>query len=366
MNILVVFPGKSGGGTVFALDIAKGFAENGHRVCAIIAKGASNEKEWTDVLGEENVYRFTLHHGAGDFIKKCITLPLGEGRRIKEKFADIRFDFVLKTMYYIWTDMLVKYVNADRVVSICHDPLPHSGEKKYCAYLSKKFTQRSDDVFVLTKRFIPIVEKRCKLPKEKIHYVPHGRLHNYNKTDKRLVNFRETDTNFVFFGRIQEYKGIKVLLEAYKKVHDKHKNTTLTIAGKGDFSAYEKLAADCGNITVINRFIDDDEVGGLFDGANTVLVLPYLDATQSGVILIAYEYGVPIIASNCGGLSEQLDDGRLGMLCEPGNVEELSECMLHFIGNPSAFEEQKIKMKEYLRKLDWDIIAKSMCDGLGY
>ena len=113
-----------------------------------------------------------------------------------------------------------------------------------------------------------------------------------------------------------------------------------------------------------NRYIQDEEVGQLFSTKNTVLVVPYIDATQSGVIPIAVDYLVPIIASDTGGLREQLDDGRIGLFVKPRDVEQLSEIMKTFVTDPSMMCLQKKNMEKYKPQLEWKNITKKLLEDI--
>lgn len=120
---------------------------------------------------------------------------------------------------------------------------------------------------------------------------------------------------------------------------------------------YSRLA-----LVLNNRYIADDEVGKFFSKDNLVVVMPYLDATQSGVSLTAMEFGAVIIASDTGGLKEQLDDGKIGLYCEPGNVDSLVEQMEKVITDSEIFTIENEKMKRYLDSLEWDKVTKKMLD----
>lgn len=361
MEILILYPGGIGAGRTFSYEMAAGLVKNGQDVYAIVADAQEDRDKWVDLLGKEKIYFFVGHRGGKDFAKRLVTLPFTDGTAIRRKFSRITFDMVLKPMYHIWSDRLLPYISTRKIVSVCHDPLPHSSSKKYVQYLSKRFTMNSDDVVVLTKSFIPIVEKRHKIAREHIFYMPHGRFPGYSvNPDKRLVHFAEDKTNFVFFGRIQRYKGIGILLEAYQMLRKEYDDITLTIAGNGDMQPYQKYLNGDESIKVINRFIDDDEVGSLFDGPNAILVLPYIDATQSGVTLVAFEYGVPIIATNTGGLREQLNNGKIGLLCQPNDAQSLCDAMKKCIHNPDFVQEQKRLTAAYLHELDWEVLMDKL------
>lgn len=117
---------------------------------------------------------------------------------------------------------------------------------------------------------------------------------------------------FLFFGRIDKYKGIKRLLESFENIDSK--TTKIIIAGKGQLSAEEQsLAEKNSNVILINRFIEDEEVLWLFTNTKCV-VLPYIEASQSGVLPIAYCFGKPVICSDIPGLNDYVEVGKTGHL----------------------------------------------------
>lgn len=89
-----------------------------------------------------------------------------------------------------------------------------------------------------------------------------------------------------------------------------------------------------------------------------------MDATQSGVIPIAYEYETPIIASNTGGLKEQLNDGKIGLLFEPGNALELANKMEYIMDNNNEFYRQAELIRNFRKNLNWNVLAKKLLEEL--
>jgi len=127
-------------------------------------------------------------------------------------------------------------------------------------------------------------------------------------------------------GRIKPYKGIDELLGAYAAI-PAESAPPLVVAGAGQFSAAQSVAlkalADGGwPVTVINRWLTDEESASLTAAARWV-VTPYTSATQSGVIPLASAFGVPVIASDAGGLAEQVEDGVSGLLVPAGDAGAL-------------------------------------------
>ena len=109
----------------------------------------------------------------------------------------------------------------------------------------------------------------------------------------------------MFFGLIREYKGLDILLKAMNLLNDQYQ---LIIAGEcyGDFKKYQDIIDTLHNktnIKVLEEYIPDEMVSTLFS-ASDILVLPYRDATQSGVVAVAYQMETPLIATNVGALGE--------------------------------------------------------------
>jgi glycosyltransferase involved in cell wall biosynthesis len=143
----------------------------------------------------------------------------------------------------------------------------------------------------------------------------------------------------LFFGMIRKYKGLDVLLRAMPKVlaREECKDCRLLIAGEFYDSAekYLKLIEDLGlnqHVTLDSRYIPNEEIVGIFAGAD-VLVLPYLDATQSAVARIAVSNSLPIIASRSGGLTEVLSENVNGLLFPVGDSDALAEQLISYFTN---------------------------------
>lgn len=145
-----------------------------------------------------------------------------------------------------------------------------------------------------------LLSNSYNLEKSKIHTMLIGGYESLHKKIK--VNKNTQKCNILFFGLIRPYKGLKYLVEAYKKLD--HSKFSLTIAGEiwEDDTIKKEISSD---INFIPRYITDKEVIELFNKAD-VLVLPYLRASQSGVAHIGTAYGIHLVATPLGGLRESL------------------------------------------------------------
>lgn len=176
---------------------------------------------------------------------------------------------------------------------------------------------------------------KAALSASNIWVVPHG---NYldsidtlpNKVVARSSLGLSADNKIIlFFGQIKEVKGLGILLRSLPAVIDKNPNLMLVIAGKvwkDDFSNYERIISEnCLNSHVIShiRYIADEDVANYYRAADLV-VLPYKKIYQSGVLLMAMSYKVPVLASNIPGMTEVINDNKNGYIFESENIESLS------------------------------------------
>lgn len=153
---------------------------------------------------------------------------------------------------------------------------------------------------------------------------------------------------YLFFGRIDEYKGLGRLLRAYDACT---KSCPLVIAGSGVLSGEESaLVGGIPGAIVLNRFISDGEMVWLFEHCLCVC-LPYIEASQSGVLAMAYRYGKPVIVSDLDGLTEFVDEGKSGLVFR---TEEELAAELDEIAVPGVAEGLGAGASRYLSEhLDW-------------
>jgi glycosyltransferase involved in cell wall biosynthesis len=143
-------------------------------------------------------------------------------------------------------------------------------------------------------------------------------------------------TDYVLlFGKISPYKGIEVLIDAARIVKKSLVNNNkfnVLIAGEGDFSYFEKLLSkeDYEYIHILNKWIPSSEIPILFRRAK-LLVLPYTDASQSGVISLAYTFSKPVIVSNVGSITEYIEHNETGFIFEAFNSTQLANYLVELI-----------------------------------
>jgi D-inositol-3-phosphate glycosyltransferase len=148
---------------------------------------------------------------------------------------------------------------------------------------------------------------------------------------KHALGVEETEKAILFFGKIRRYKGVEQLLAAFELLQDKDQEQyRLIIAGEPNEEAYVqeiqqvvKQRFTGGRVILRLEFIPDDKVEIYFKGAD-VMVLPYKEIFQSGVLLVGYTFGLPVIATDVGSFREDIIEGRTGFLCKPGDPADLA------------------------------------------
>lgn len=258
------------------------------------------------------------------------------------------------------------YAHYKKILQTLHDPLPHS-DKKYNTFL---WRLRRKLCFRLI-RYFWLLNRSQKEECISFNHLENKTIYDgaLSRYDCITENYDETNVSFVsaknpyflFFGGISRYKGIDDLLESMKCVHGQYPNMRLVVAGKGDFpfdiSAYQQL----NYIEFRNRFIPDEELAALIQGAYCV-ICPYKDATQSGVVMSAFAFNKPVIATNVGGLPEQVEHNKYGLIVPPCDVEALAQAMIDVLAHPEKIQTYAANIEhDYAEGLkSWKGIARQL------
>jgi glycosyltransferase involved in cell wall biosynthesis len=137
----------------------------------------------------------------------------------------------------------------------------------------------------------------------------------------------------LFFGRISKYKGLEYLIRAEPLISAMVPEVRFVIAGVGeDIEPYRRMMTNAERFTILDEYISDEQRAELFRRAS-VVVLPYVEATQSGVIPVAYSFGKPVVATTVGGLPSQVDHGKTGFLVAPRDPEALAMATVELLRN---------------------------------
>lgn len=134
-------------------------------------------------------------------------------------------------------------------------------------------------------------------------------------------------------GRIEPYKDIDTLLKAFELLNQNNLPVDLLIAGRGPLPQAINYKLSTTNFFIENRWLSSDEITALALECD-IIVVPYKKASQSGIIALALAAGKPVIATNVGGLAEQIEDGSTGIVVPPGDPEALARAMESLLADP--------------------------------
>ncbi|HSJ53622.1 MAG TPA: glycosyltransferase family 4 protein [Anaerolineae bacterium] len=264
---------------------------------------------------------------------------LRAARRIRALAPDV---LVLQWWHPFWSPTLwtiARYARRwanPRVLFICHNVLPHEA-----AWSGGRLARRvlgQGDAFVVHSerdrqdliRLLPgAAVRRAVLPTyEKLA----GRGPSPAES-RAMLGLKEKARVLLYFGFVRQYKGLNYLIDALPRVLAEME-VHLVVAGEfwDDPAPYVQQIERLGlreRVTIVNRYVPDEELGPYLAAAD-LMVLPYVDATQSAVVPLAFGHGLPVLTTRVGGLPEVVEDGLTGLLVPPCDGQELANGILDF------------------------------------
>lgn len=236
-----------------------------------------------------------------------------------------------------------------------HDFKSHSGEQNKKSELFLKFIVKNIDIIQHYKFLRKSIIKYYSLKSGRVHLLYSGSFDVYTQFNgKEIIK----ENNYVlFFGRIEKYKGLNILLDAYNKI--KNPGSKLVVAGSGNLSFDISRFKINNNIIFINRYIETGELVSLIKNSSFVVV-PYIDATQSGVIDTAYAFNKPVLATNIDGLPEVVIDNYTGNLFEKNNKNDLMKKLENLMNNGKIINLYEYNIKKFKTEgiISWGKIVK--------
>lgn len=222
-------------------------------------------------------------------------------------FSRANATHILVPMHHPWMAITLALLPSRiHVISIIHDAIPHEGDNKYFAKLFNLIICRYSWATLFLSEFqrkYQLTQAFCKNSKTGLIRHPSFR-HYVEKFSGREVE--ETESfDFVFFGRLEPYKGLNLLIDAFKVVRLMKSNATLLIAGRPG-KDFIRVGIESPGVQIDARYIPDDEVPAVIQRGR-VVVLPYLTATQSGVMTVASDFGRVCVSTPLSGLKEQAE-----------------------------------------------------------
>ncbi len=330
-----------------------------------LANALAQKNEVMLILAQKSAGPF-LNHIDQSICKYLVNFPrlrnpLNLFYTLKIYFAIRKFkpDIIHFQGGFIWFSFILPLLLKWPVITTIHDAEPHKGDEssKNMRWFLPNFlaTRFSSKLIVHGENIRNQLVYNSKISSEKIASILHGNGFIHKKNLKKI---KCKDFQILFFGRILEYKGLPNLIKAEPLITAEIPDLKICIAGDGILmKKYEKLIIDRSRFEIYNKYIDQELMEELFRSSSLV-VLPYSEASQSGIISIAYAYARPVIATRVGALPELVEHKRTGWLVPPNNVCELAQGIITLLKNKRLREELgQNAFRKAKNEMSWDNVA---------
>lgn len=352
-KVVLIYLGRRGAGPVYAFEMAKALSTRCNLLC-VISRNISNREQWRELSkysDEVSLYEIKTYNSLMEFVYRSFFI--WQYVKVVRYIDNFSPDMIYSPMGHFWEKFIFPYVRCHKRIQTIHDVILHKGEDscvhKFCNFL---FSYRTEKYVILSEIFKEILLSKG-IDKRNIIVIPHAVF----KQDNRKELDTRTYHKFLFFGRIIKYKGLEVLLQSMQRIVDIYPDAILSIVGNGDIRDYECLMKKCElNLETHIGWIDDSDIEYYFADVDFV-VLPYIQASQSGVISLAYSFGKPVIATRVGGLPAQVIENRTGILISPNNVEELTAAISDLLKNEKQLKYMKEQCWMYALEHTWETSA---------
>ena len=254
---------------------------------------------------------------------------------------------------------------APLVVTV-HDPTPHSGEGSLKRRLIRWMTYGQADRFILHNHAqVRLFCEAQHVREERIEVLPLGPYDVFRLAANSTSQVIDP-TMILFLGRLSPYKGLDTLYQAAPLVAERVPGVRFVVAGRPIPGYQPPLPPEMppgSQINVISQYLPNASLAELYQQASLV-VCPYLDATQSGVILTAYAFRKPVVATRIGGLPEYIEEGRTGMLVAPRDPQALAQALAEMLASlnshPGVRQQYAQRIEELCQgRLSWQAIAQN-------
>ena len=230
-----------------------------------------------------------------------------------------------------------------------------------------------DRIFVHTARMRDELSNGFGVSEKKIRVIPFGINQTARKTRLSSAEARGRlgigvdEKVLLFFGQIAPYKGLAYLISAFSSLTNDGQRYRLIIAGKpkwsGDYwTEVKSMIAEAGVGSYVTERIEHvpDEETEVFFKAADLLILPYTDIFQSGVLFLGYNFGLPAVVTDVGSLADDVVEGKTGFVCKPKDASDLERAIERYFASPlfRDLDHQRILIKQFANeRYSWSKVA---------
>src|SRR5262245_12034745 len=335
-RILFAYWGRRGALSRFTLNLARA-CEHIAELDATISVSRQNElfQEFLP-LGPKLLAVQTFTSSMGALIRPHHLVRLRH--ELLQRLISDRIEAVVTLMPHIWSPLISPAIrrNGMRYLTVIHDADPHIGDRTAVAtrWLLRD-ARAADRVITLSSAVAERLVVTGRVSQSRIATLFHPDLGYRAGPPRPRTAPAGRPLRCLFFGRIMPYKGLPILLDAWEILRREGLSIEVGVYGEGDL-------ADCADrlrrlgAEVVNEWIAEERIAAIFDRFD-VVVLPYIEASQSGIAAIAVASGLPIVATPVGGLLEQVRELETGVVAQAVDAPSLAQAIKRLL-DPSVYE----------------------------
>jgi glycosyltransferase involved in cell wall biosynthesis len=254
------------------------------------------------------------------------------------------------------------------VIYVAHDAEPHPGD--YAATWQRltqdRLIKSADKVVALSNSVATRIAERLPTAGHKTSVIPLETIYPTHRSTLSRTGSSREPVRFLFYGRLLPYKGLSLLARALEPFRQS-RTWRLTVAGSGPLEAdVQRTFAAWPQVDLRLGWVNHEETAELFSG-HDLLLCPYVEASQSGVVAQALSWGVPSIVMPMGALPEQIGFGRAGLVAERPDAESFSQALRLILERPdtvvSLAQAAATLLAERQADRRWlELISTAICD----
>jgi glycosyltransferase involved in cell wall biosynthesis len=263
-------------------------------------------------------------------------LSLATYSKLSKTIRDDGVDVVhiLAGPHELWLAVLACILHAIPVTSTMIVPQPNVGGNIptfLSRFINRLLARGSDMVIVNGKDQVGFAQNLYGVPTNRVAFVPlNARTLAVRKPIQRKA---EEPGTILFFGAARLYKGLEYLIRAQPVISRQVSFARFLISSRGEeLQRCRQMIEDDSKFEFHEGYVSAEGLANLFEKASLV-VLPYLSASTSGVLMIAYSFGRPVVATKVGCLPEYVEDNVTGILVDPADVEQLADAIVCLLNN---------------------------------
>lgn len=361
-RVAVVHWGRSGAGPLFLKGLASALKAATDPLLLLSYNG---DAEIAQVISEE----FGAEHAVRTYHSKVgvvTNLPrsLWYGLKLRRAIVRAKVEIVVSPMESIHQSLLLPLLLPRRIqyTLIIHDAQPHAGESNFLQRIGRQLELwRADRVVTLSTHSMEIMTEVLRRPgrwgrRAVIAMCPHPAFDPpAPRTPARKLN-PAVVPRVGFFGRLSPYKGLARFEQFAKLIFEV--DPPCKVVAYGSPSGYDRgsrLPA-ANHIEWRTEWIPEEEVAEIIASFD-VLVLPYDEATQSGVLALAQQCGVPAAVTPVGGLPEQIGFGACGAVAVDMSAEALVKATQELLRDGNRYMSSSLAALENSRRNSWELLA---------